>query len=109
MDEICSRIPAFYFGRLDIRYESRQLLEEGKSYTVLEVNGAGSEPTHIYDPRHSLFFAWKEIIRHWWLLNKISRANHRLGHPYLTVKEGLAMYRKDKSDSKILAEMQKSV
>ena len=65
MDEICSRIPAFYFGRLDIRYESRQLLEEGKSFSVLEVNGAGSEPTHIYDPRHSLFFAWKEIIRHW--------------------------------------------
>ena len=109
MDEICSRIPAFYFGRLDIRYESRQLLEEGKSFSVLEVNGAGSEPTHIYDPRHSLFFAWKEIIRHWWLLYKISRANHRLGYHYLSVREGLAMFRKDKTDSKILAEMQKII
>jgi len=105
MDEICSQIPMFYFGRMDIRYENRELLEEGKSFFILEVNGAGSEPTHIYDPRHSLFFAWKEIIRHWVILFKISRANHTLGYPYLSVKEGIAMFRKDKEDSKKLEEM----
>ena len=102
MDEICRQIPLFYFGRMDIRYQSRELLEEGKSFFILEVNGAGSEPTHIYDPRHSIFFAWKEIIRHWVILFKISRANHTLGYPYLTAREGVAMFRKDKSDSKKL-------
>ena len=106
MDRICFQIPEFYFGRLDIRYESRELLEQGKLFSVLEVNGAGSEPTHIYDPRHSLFFAWKEIIRHWVILFKISRANHRLGHRYLTVTEGVSMFRKDKSDSKKLSSLQ---
>ncbi len=105
MDAICFRIPEFYFGRLDIRYESRELLELGKSFSVLEVNGAGSEPTHIYDPRHSLFFAWKEIIRHWVILFRISRASHQLGHRYLSVSEGVAMFRKDKSDSKLLEAM----
>lgn len=102
MDEICRKIPLFYFGRMDIRYQSRELLEEGKSFFILEVNGAGSEPTHIYDPRHSIFFAWKEIIRHWLILFKISRANHVLGYPYLTVKEGVEMFRKDNADSKKL-------
>ena len=106
MDEVCRQIPLFYFGRLDIRYQSRELLEEGKSFSILEVNGAGSEPTHIYDPSHSIFFAWKEIIRHWVLLFKISRANHRLGYRYLSLSEGMQMFRKDKSDSKILAAMQ---
>ncbi|HEY4936796.1 MAG TPA: hypothetical protein VII44_09455 [Puia sp.] len=106
MDEVCRQIPEFYFGRLDIRYESRELLEQGKSFSVLEVNGAGSEPTHIYDPAHSIFFAWKEIVRHWMILFKISRANHHLGHSYLSFSEGLQMFRKDKSDSKILASMQ---
>jgi hypothetical protein len=106
IDAICSRIPEFYFGRLDIRYESRELLEQGKSFSVLEVNGAGSEPTHIYDPRHSLFFAWKEIIRHWGILFKISRANHRMGHRYLTVPEGVHMFRKNNSDSKMLSSLQ---
>ena len=106
MDRVCAQIPEFYYGRLDIRYESRKLLEEGKSFSILEVNGAGSEPTHIYDPRHSLFFAWKEIIRHWLILFRISRANHRLGYPYLSFREGLAMYRKDRADSRILADFQ---
>ena len=107
MEEICVQIPSFYFGRLDIRYESRELLEKGESFSVIEVNGAGSEPTHIYDPRHSLFYAWKEIIRHWRILCKISRENHRLGHSYLSLREGIAMYLKDFSDSRILADMQK--
>ena len=91
MDEICRQIPDFYFGRLDIRYQSRELLEEGKSFFILEVNGAGSEPTHMYDPRHSIFFAWKEIIRHWVILFKISRANHQLGYPlsFFTGRSGL--------------------
>jgi hypothetical protein len=105
IDEICRQIPLFYFGRMDIRYQSRELLEEGKSFFILEVNGAGSEPTHIYDPRHSIFFAWKEIIRHWVILFKISRANHKLGYSYLSVKEGVAMFKKDKEDSKKLEGM----
>jgi hypothetical protein len=107
MDKVCKLMPSFYYGRLDIRYESRQLLEQGKSFSIIEVNGAGSEPTHIYDPGHSLFYAWKEIIRHWRILYTISRANHRLGHRYLSLPEGVAMYRKDFSDSKILSDMQK--
>src|SRR5450432_131531 len=107
IDQICKQIPDFYFGRLDVRYESRELLEEGKSFSVLEVNGAGSEPTHMYDPKHSLFFGWKEIIRHWLILFKISRDNHRLGHRYLTFSEGLEMFKHDSDNSKKLASMQK--
>ena len=100
-------MPSFYYGRFDIRYQSRELLEQGKSFSIIEVNGAGSEPTHIYDPRHSIFFAWKEIVRHWRLLFSISCANHRLGYPYLSLWEGIEMYLKDFSDAKILAAMQK--
>src|SRR6185312_16308128 len=73
IDSLCARIPDFYYGRLDIRYRNRALLDAGRDFVILEVNGAGSEPTHIYDPRHSLFFAWKEIVRHWIILFKISR------------------------------------
>jgi hypothetical protein len=107
MDEICKKIPDFYFGRLDIRYESRELLEAGKSFFILEVNGAGSEPTHIYDPRHSIFFAWKEIVRHWIILYKISIANHRLGHDYLSFSQGVNMFRTDSYNSKKLSVLQK--
>ena len=107
MDDLCAKIPSFYFGRLDIRYESRELLEQGKFFSILEVNGAGSEPTHMYDPRYTIFFAWKEIIRHWILLFKISRANHRRGYKYLSLSEGVQMFREDKANSKMLAAMQR--
>ena len=105
MDQVCRQIPGFYFGRLDIRFKSWEDLKAGRHFSIIEVNGAGSEPTHIYDPSHSLFFAWKEIIRHWVLLYKISRINHSLGHPYLSWKEGLAMFRENRYWSERLAAM----
>ncbi|HEY4110812.1 NRDE family protein [Puia sp.] len=77
IDDLCRRIPGFYFGRLDIRFRDWQSLEAGEAFSVIELNGAGSEPTHIYDPEHSIFFAWREIRRHWDILFAISRANTR--------------------------------
>lgn len=105
IDAICKQIPEFYYGRLDIRYNTLEELKQGRNFAIIEVNGAGSEPTHMYDPRHSLFFAWKEIVRHWFILARISRMNHRKGHPYLTWKEGVQMFREDKAWSAKLAAM----
>lgn len=105
IDSICQQIKGFYFGRLDLRYNTWEELKEGKNFSIIEVNGAGSEPTHIYDPRHSLFFAWREIIRHWRILCRISRMNHKLGHPYMSIKDGIAMFREDKIHSVKLAAM----
>ena len=86
--DICAQIPEFYFGRLDIRFESWEALEQGRLFSVIEVNGSGSEPTHIYDPKHSLFFAWREIARHWRMLYDICKAQHHKGTPYLTFRQG---------------------
>jgi hypothetical protein len=94
IDELCRQVPGFYFGRLDIKFESWEELCEGRKFSVIELNGAGSEPTHMYDPRHSLFFAWKEIFRHWRLLFDISRANARKkGLAPMSTAEGLKMLR----------------
>jgi hypothetical protein len=96
LDDLCKQIPDFYFGRLDIRFDTWEALKEGRNFSIIEVNGAGAEPTHIYDPGHSLFFAWKEIIRHWIMLCRISRINHKKGHRYLSMREGIAMFREAK-------------
>lgn len=93
IDKMCLQVPEFYFGRLDLMYHSWSDLEEGKNFAVVELNGAGSEPTHIYDPKHGLFFAWKELARHITYMFQISRANHKRGFPYLSHKEGMHQYR----------------
>jgi hypothetical protein len=92
IDKICQQVPEFYFGRMDIRYNSWEELQQGKNFSIIELNGAGSEPTHMYDPKHSIFFAWKEIIRHWNILFRISRLNHQQQQlPYMLFSSGIKM------------------
>ncbi|MBS1950373.1 MAG: D-alanine-D-alanine ligase [Cytophagales bacterium] len=92
IDQICKRIPGFYFGRLDIKFKSWEDLENGKHFSIIELNGAGSEPTHIYDPSHSLFYGWAEICKHWKLLYQISLINsQQLSIPLMSFTQGMEM------------------
>jgi hypothetical protein len=93
INEMCLQIPGFYFGRLDVMYNTLEELEQGKNFSIVELNGAASEPTHIYDPKHSLIFAWKELARHITYMYEISVLNHKKGIPYLSHKEGMNEYR----------------
>jgi len=90
---ICLQIPGFYFGRLDVMYTTLSDLEQGKNFAIVELNGAASEPTHIYDPKHSVFYGWKELIRHITYMYEISVVNHQNGAPYLSHKAGMQEYR----------------
>lgn len=104
IDMICQRIPDFYFGRLDIRFRSWQELRAGQAFSLIEVNGAGSEPTHMYDPNRSLWQAWQEIIKHWNILWRISTRNHRNGVNYLSWKDGVQMFRSARRYDRVMDE-----
>lgn len=93
INEMCLQIPEFYFGRMDLMFNSWEELENGENFSVVELNGAASEPTHIYDPKHSLFFAWKELARHISYMYQISVENHKRGFAYLPHKVGMKEYR----------------
>lgn len=105
IDLICKQINGFHYGRLDVMYNEWEDLRHGINFHIIELNGAGSDPTHMYDPKHSLFFAWKEIIRHWMILWRISQKNHAMGYPYMTLKEGAAMFRANTAQVKALDEI----
>jgi hypothetical protein len=100
INEICVQIPGFYFGRLDVMYATFEALESGKDFSIVELNGAASEPTHIYDPKHSLWFAWKELARHITMMYQISAMNHENGLPYLKHNVGMNEYRLHLAQSK---------
>ncbi|MFT0716372.1 D-alanine--D-alanine ligase [Flagellimonas lutimaris] len=91
IDGICSQMKGFHYGRLDVLYNTFEELCEGKNFSIIEVNGAGGEATHIYDPQHSLFWAWREVTRHWGMLCDISIVNKKAGHTYLSFRDGRAM------------------
>jgi hypothetical protein len=103
IDTVCRQVKGFYYGRMDIRYNSWEELRKGKNFSIIELNGAGSEPTHIYDPNHSIFFAWKEIIRHLNILWRISCINHReMKKPYMKTSDGLQMLRANREYVKLI-------
>lgn len=104
INEMCLQIPEFYFGRLDVMFNTFEELENGLHFSIVELNGSASEPTHIYDPKHSIFFAWKELARHITYMYEISAINHKNGFSYLSKKEGMKEYREHlKQSSKIVS------
>ncbi|UGS22873.1 D-alanine--D-alanine ligase [Flavobacterium channae] len=90
---ICDKIDGFYFGRMDIMYNSFSDLAKGKNLQIVEINGAISEPTHMYDPKHSLLFGWKELTRHFHYMYLISKENKKNGAKYLTFNEGVTEFK----------------
>lgn len=79
IDEISKRIPGFHIGRYDIRYNSETDLRQGNGFKILELNGAASEVTDIYDPKHSLRQAYRKLFHQWDLVFAIADANRRRG------------------------------
>lgn len=79
IDDISKRIPGFYIGRYDIRYNSETDLRQGTGFKILELNGAASEVTHIYDPKHSLREAYRKLFQQWGLVFAIAEANRQRG------------------------------
>ena len=75
LETISNQIEGYYYGRFDIKFNSWEELEKGIAFSIVELNGANSEPTHVYDPKHSYFFALREFARHWKMMAQISRLN----------------------------------
>ena len=78
-NSICNQINGFNYGRMDIMFDNFSDLENGKHFKIIEINGVISEPTHMYDPKHSLFFGWKELTRHYNYLYKIAKFEEKKG------------------------------
>ena len=78
-DKISHGINDFFYGRYDIMCRSVEDLKNSEHFTILEYNGCGAEPNHFYDTGYTLFGAYREILRHWKALFRISRYNSRQG------------------------------
>jgi hypothetical protein len=87
IDTVSQRIDGFYFGRYDLRCASIEDLKMGKNFSILEVNGAGAEPAHIYEPGFSFFKAQLTIARHFKMMYRAARENNKNGVAYMSYKD----------------------
>jgi hypothetical protein len=101
-DDLNMQVPHFYYGRYDIKAGSVDDLKAGRNFYILEYNGSGAEPNHIYDAGMNLMEAYREILHHWKILYEISRYNHRNGFPYWSFKQGRDFLRQSNAHFKKL-------
>jgi len=79
IDEIARDVKDLFFSRIDLRYESLEALRAGENFKIIEINGSGSEATHIWDPAMTIRAAYKTQFFHYGESFKIGAAIRNLG------------------------------
>jgi len=79
IDAIARAMPDFCFGRIDVRYHSLHALRNGQGFSIIEINGVGSEATHIWDPSTRLREVFAAQFHHYRAAFEIGRENRRRG------------------------------
>jgi hypothetical protein len=78
VDAIAQDMGEFHAGRFDVRYASLEALRAGR-FAIMEVNGAGSEAVHAWDPRYSIADVYRIVFATQRRLCAIGAANRRRG------------------------------
>lgn len=67
VDAIARAFPgdAFDFGRFDLRYDDEGALRRGEGFAIVELNGAMSESTNLYDPGRPIWWTYGVLFRQW--------------------------------------------
>ena len=95
-DAIAKCLPEFHFGRFDVRFEDFAQVQRGRAFTIVEVNGAGAESTHIWDRQTTLPQAWLALMRQYRWLYEIGHANRARGFKPMRWAHFIRDYRREK-------------
>lgn len=87
IDEIAKSMPEFHFGRFDLRFETIEAFQAGEGFSIIEINGAGAEAVHIWDPDFPLSNAYRVLFTQQSLMFAIGAANRRRGFAPLSVMD----------------------
>jgi hypothetical protein len=88
-DQVTRAAGGLFFGRFDIRYADADELAQGRGFSIIEMNGLLSEPTHIYHPGFPFWRAQRVLREQWRLAYEIGDANARAGAHVASVREVL--------------------
>jgi hypothetical protein len=80
IDAVARDMGNFHVGRFDVKFSDLDALGRGESFRIIEVNGAGSEAVHAWDPAHSLARAYAIIFDKQRRMFEIASRMRRLGH-----------------------------
>ena len=79
VEAIARDMPQFHVGRFDVRYRSLAELRAGR-FIIMEVNGAGSEAVHAWDPKYSIAQVYRMVFAKQRELFALGAAMRARGH-----------------------------
>jgi hypothetical protein len=79
VDAVARDMPEFHFGRFDVRYDSLRELGAGRGFTIMEINGAGSEAIEAWDPDTGVVQGFRMVFAKQRLLFAIGAAQRKAG------------------------------
>ena len=106
MNEINVYSKHFHYGRYDLKTTSLEDFKQGKNIAILEFNGVGSEPNHIYDIGLSYRQAIAVIAQHWKYMYEIGRINYAKGIAYIPFLKGVGMFKKSMKHTKLMKQLE---
>jgi hypothetical protein len=92
IDAIASDMKDLHIARFDLRYENLGAFLAGKGFSIIEVNGAGSEASHAWDPRFTLRQAYSIVFSKQCRLFAIGHAMRRRGHRPIGIWQLACLY-----------------
>lgn len=95
-DKMCRDMSGFFYGRFDLRVKSIESLKQGKDVAILELNGTGAEPAHIYDPRYKFITAQRDLFWHYRQMYEIAMYNKANGARFMRAYEYFNLKAKEK-------------
>ncbi len=79
VDAIARSMPEFHVGRFDVRFGTMPALQAG-TFQIIEVNGAGSEAIHLWDPALPIGAAFAGVFAKQRMLFEMGAAMRARGH-----------------------------
>ncbi len=79
VDAIAGSMGDFHYGRFDVRFDSLASLLAG-DFSIIEVNGAGSEAIQFWDPALSIGAAFRGVFAKQCQIFKLGDAMRQAGH-----------------------------
>lgn len=104
-DDLSHYSGKFYYGRYDLKCKSIEDLKQGRDFKILEYNGCGAEPHHIYGNGHSLIQAYRIVLHHWKVLYGISKHNVQNGVRYWEFSNGYKFLKNAKKHFRMLKQL----
>lgn len=79
IEEIAGDTDSLFFARFDLRFRDLETFLRGEEFSIIEINGAGAEATHIWDAKMTLRGAYRVLFEQWRILFAIGAQNRKRG------------------------------